>query len=162
MPANIQMVCYHVFVRLLFRLSNDIEENPGPVNIAEIVDPRYTVRADFNQGNQSLFGLNAGKQCVAMSIYAILYNEIKSVNIWDTSIMNTVLANGNNLYSIISQHVKKDFLLLTEVPEIVPTDNSIFYLDFTDSFSGALLLVENINAHVHSFHQVFDIDNCKF
>ena len=76
--------------------------------------------------------------------------------------MNTVLANGNNLYSIISQHVKKDFLLLTEVPEIVSTDNSIFYLDFTDSFSGALLLVENINAHVHSFHQVFDIDNCKF
>ena len=36
-----------------------------------------------------------------------------------------------------------------------------FYLDFTDSFSGALLLDENINAHVHSFHQVFDIDNCK-
>ena len=68
------MVCYHVFVRLLLRLSSDIEENPGPVNIAEIVDPRYAVRADFNQGNQYLFGLNAGKQCVAMSIYAILYN----------------------------------------------------------------------------------------
>ena len=61
-------VCYHVSVCLLLRLSNDIEENPGPVNIAEIVDPRYTVRADFSQGNQSLFGLNAGKQCVAMSI----------------------------------------------------------------------------------------------
>ena len=148
----------------MLRLSNNIEENPGPVNIAEIVDPRYTVHADFNQGNQSLFGLNAGKQCVAMSRYAILYNEIKSVNIWDTSIMNAVLANRNNLYSIISQHVKKDFLLLTEVPEIVSIDNSIFYLDFTDSFSGALLLDENINAHVtleHSFQQVFDIDNCK-
>ena len=157
------MVCYYVFVRLLLRLSNDIEENPGSVNITEIVDPTYTVRADFNQGSQSLFELNAGKQCVAMSIYAILYNEIKSVNIWDTSIMNTVLANGNNLYSIISQHVK-DFLLLTQVLEVVSIDNSIFYLDFTDSFSGALLLDENINAHVtleHSFHQIFDIDNCK-
>jgi hypothetical protein len=33
-----------------------------------------------------MFGINAGKQCVAMSIYAIVYNEIKSVNIWDTSL----------------------------------------------------------------------------
>jgi hypothetical protein len=27
-----QMVCYHVFVPLLLRLSNDVEENPGPRN----------------------------------------------------------------------------------------------------------------------------------
>ena len=108
--------------------------------------------------------LSAGKQCVAMSIYAILYNEIKSVDIWDTSTMNAILANGNNLYGVISQHVKKDFLLLTEVPEMVSIDSNIFHLDFTDSFSGALLLDENVNAHVtleHSFYQVFNIDNCK-
>ena len=30
-----------------------------------------------------MFGMNAGKQCVAMSLYAIVYKEIKSVNIWD-------------------------------------------------------------------------------
>ena len=78
--------------------------------------------------------------------------------------MNAILANGNNLYGIISQHVKKDFLLLTEVPEMVSIDSNIVHLDFTDSFSGALLLDENVNAHVtpkHSFYQVFNIDNCK-
>ena len=67
-----QMVCYHVYVPLLLRLSNDIEENPGPININEIVDPTYTVCADFHQGNESIFGSSAGQQCVAMSIYAIL------------------------------------------------------------------------------------------
>ena len=114
-----QIVCYNVYVPLLLRLSNDVEENPGPTNVNEIVDPTFTVCADFNQGNASMFGSNAGKQCVAMSIYAILYNEIKSINTWDTSIMNRILINGNNLYSVISQRVQKNFLLLTEVPEIV-------------------------------------------
>jgi hypothetical protein len=33
-----QMVCYHVHVPLLLRLSNDVEENPGPRNMNEIVD----------------------------------------------------------------------------------------------------------------------------
>jgi hypothetical protein len=36
-----QMVCYHVHVPLLLRLSNDVEENPGPRNNNEIVDRTY-------------------------------------------------------------------------------------------------------------------------
>ena len=47
-----QMVCYHVYVPLLLRLSNDVEENPGPVNINEIVDRTHTVHADFHQGGK--------------------------------------------------------------------------------------------------------------
>jgi hypothetical protein len=66
---------------------NDVEENPGCRNINEIVDHTYVVHADFHQGNQSMFRSNAGKQCVAMSLCSIVYNEIKSVNIWDTSII---------------------------------------------------------------------------
>ena len=55
------------------------EENPGPRAINDIVDPTYTVHVDFNQGSELMFGINAGKQCV--SLYAIVYQEIKSVNI---------------------------------------------------------------------------------
>ena len=80
-----QMVCYHVHVALLLRLSNDVEENPGLRNINEIVDHTYTVHAEYNQGNQLMFGSNAGKQCVAMSLCSIVYNQIRSVNIWNTS-----------------------------------------------------------------------------
>ena len=86
-----QMVCYHVYLPVLLRLSNDVEENPGPMNINELVDPSHTVHADFNQGSELMFGSNAGKQCVAMSLCSIVYNENKSVNIWDTSIMNQIL-----------------------------------------------------------------------
>ena len=100
----VQMVCYRaVYVPLLLRLSNDVEENPGPRTINNIVDPTYTVHADFNQGSELMFGMNADKQCVARSLYAIVYKEIKSVNILDGLMLNSILICGNSLYGIISQ-----------------------------------------------------------
>ena len=39
--------------------------------IFDIIDPTTTVSADSSQGNEALFGVNAGKQCVAMSLTAI-------------------------------------------------------------------------------------------
>ena len=71
-----QMMCYNVNVPLLIRQANDVEENPGPT-IYDIIDPTTTVSADFSQGNGTLFGVNAGKQCVAMSLTAIdLYHAL--------------------------------------------------------------------------------------
>ena len=52
------MLCYNVDVPLLLRLSNDVEENPGPT-IYEIIDPTETVTADFSQGDPR-FGWNPG------------------------------------------------------------------------------------------------------
>ena len=69
---------------MLLRLSNDVEETPAGPTINEIIDPNQTMCTDFRQGDER-FGHNAGKQCVAMSLTSIVYNEIKSVNIWDTS-----------------------------------------------------------------------------
>jgi len=54
-------------------LANDVEENPGPA-IFNIVDPTRTVSADFSQGDE-VFGENAGKQCVGMSLTAIIYHR---------------------------------------------------------------------------------------
>ena len=72
-----------------------MEENPGPT-INDIVDCSYTIHASFKQGN-NLFGSNAGKQCVAMSLSAIVYKEIKSVNIWNQTTLNTFMVCGDNL-----------------------------------------------------------------
>ena len=68
---SFEMMCYNVYVPLFLRLSNYIKENPGPT-IYAIVNSNNTVRADFNQGNQAKFGGNASKQCVAMSLTAII------------------------------------------------------------------------------------------
>ena len=39
-----------------FKLSRDIEENPGPT----FVDPSKTIDAPYSQGNVDVFGPNAG------------------------------------------------------------------------------------------------------
>ena len=83
------MMCYHA--TLLLKLSNDVEENPGPTAIDEVVDCNQTILADFSQGDPR-FGCNSRKQCVAMSLTSIVYyNIISCVNIWDKSVLNSIL-----------------------------------------------------------------------
>ncbi len=161
---NAQMVCYHVYVPLLLRLSNDVEENLGPINICEIVDCIHTVHADSHQGNESMFGSNAGKQYVAMGLCSIVHNEIKSVNIWDTSIMNQILCYGNNLYSVVSLSMQKDFLLLTDLPELVDIGSDTNHLEYSESFLGALFRTVNYDAYVtlnHAFDEIFLVQIIK-
>ena len=62
-------------IPLLIIQANDVEENPGPT-IFYIIDRMRTVSADYSQGNEALFGENAGKQCVAMSLTAIIHDLI--------------------------------------------------------------------------------------
>ena len=63
-----QMMCYNVYI-----------PNPGPT-IFDINDPTTTVSADSSQGNEALFGENAGKQCAAnISLTAIIYNQIQGL-----------------------------------------------------------------------------------
>ena len=99
-----QMMCYNVYIPLLIRQANDVEENPGPT-IFDIIDLMITVSADYSQGNEALFGENAGKQCVAMSLIAIIYHQVEHINEW-TSTLNNILTTGNNLYVSIRYSVQ--------------------------------------------------------
>ena len=40
-----QMICYNVYIPLLIKQANDVEENSGPT-IFDIIDPTTTVSAD--------------------------------------------------------------------------------------------------------------------
>ena len=73
-----QMTLYNICIPLI---ANDVEEDPGPT-IFEVIDSTRTVCAYYNQGNEVLFGENAGKQCVAMSLTAIIYHHIEDINLW--------------------------------------------------------------------------------
>ena len=74
---------HHVYVPLLIRLCNDVETNPGPT-LYDIIDATTTVCADFSQGGRR-FGPTAGKQCVAMSLTAIVHSQIENVSTWNHS-----------------------------------------------------------------------------
>ena len=137
------MSCNNVYVPLLLRMANDVEENPGPT-VYDVVDPTQTVCADFSQGDTRKFRQNAGKQCLAISLTAIIHSHILDVDTWDTSLLNHILYAGNDLYTFISNSVKKSYLLLTDVPEMVSVFDKIYHLEYSDSLAGDLF-IENTN-----------------
>ena len=88
--------------------------------------------------------------------------EIKSVNIWNQSILDTIMVYGNNLYTIISKSINKSYLLLTDVPEFVEMKHNTFCLEYSDSFSGALFM--NVSSYPYvtlenALHEVFNTLN---
>ena len=72
-----------------------METNPGPV-----INSTKTVRAPYSQDNVTMFGLNDGTLCVAMSLASLIYNKrdgiVSSMDL--VHIMNI----GNELYSGLS------------------------------------------------------------
>jgi hypothetical protein len=79
-PMSIYKIHTHVANCCKFKLRTDIEKNPGPTCTALHVDPRKTIKAPYSQGNEFLFGQNAGQQCVAMSMCSLIYNNKKGIN----------------------------------------------------------------------------------
>lgn len=102
-----QMMCYNVYTALLIRQADDVEGNPGPT-IFDIIDLTRTVSADYSQRNEALFSENAGKQCVAMSLTAIIYHQIEHVSEWTSSTLNNILTIGNNLHVSIRYSVQEN------------------------------------------------------
>ena len=97
---------------LYIKLSTDIEKNPGP---SVEVDATKTIHASYCQGNVVVFGENAGQQCVAMSLCALIYSKIRRITSVDDMIQ--IITVGNQLYSSLSCLARQPMLMLTELPE---------------------------------------------
>ena len=65
---------YSAYKSLIHRVN--IEKNPGP---SVYVDATKTIHAPYCQGNVVVFGENAGQQCVAMSLCALIYSKIRRI-----------------------------------------------------------------------------------
>ena len=61
-----------------YKLCNDIEKNPRP--LMQFVDPTKTIKAPYSQGDVVLLAQNAGQQCVAMSLRALIYHNMKRIS----------------------------------------------------------------------------------
>ena len=88
-----------------FKLSTDIEKNPGP---SCEVDATKTIHVAYCQGNVVVFGENAEQQCVAMSLCALIYSKIRRITSVDDMIQ--IMTVGNQLYSSLSLLASEDNL----------------------------------------------------
>ena len=113
-----------------FKLSNDIEKNPGPI------DHTRTIHAPYSQGNVEVFGENAGTQCVAMSLTSLIYNYRRSIS--SSMDLVNIMNMGNELYSGLSRLSRQTFLLLTELPEVLNVFNTDYQLHYSSSYSGTI------------------------
>ena len=75
------------------------------------VDPIKTISAPYSQGNAVIFVATAGQQCVAMSLCALIYHEMKGINTGNDLIK--IMHIGNELYSSLSQLARQSFLMST-------------------------------------------------
>ena len=98
-----------------FKLSTDIEKNPGPSCYIN-VDATKTIHAAYCQGNVVVFGENAEQQCVAMSLCALIYSKIRRIT--SVNDMIQIMTVGSQLYSSLPLLVRQSMLMLTEWPEM--------------------------------------------
>ena len=113
-----------------FKLSTDIEKNPGP---SVLVDATKPINAPYCQGNVAVFGENAGQQCVEMSLCALIYSTIRRITSVDEMIQTMTV--GNELYSSLSMLVRQSMLMLPELPGMVTVFERFFQLEYSESYT---------------------------
>ena len=117
-----------------FKLTSDIEKNPGPTSMH--VDSSKTIAAPYSQGNELVFGQNAGQQCVAMSLCSLIYNSRQRISSGHGLI--NVMNIGNQLYSTLFQLARQSYLMQTELPTMLNVFEADYLLECSDSYSGTL------------------------
>ena len=133
----------HKINNIASKLSGDIETNPGPF----VVDPSKTIHAPYSQGNSFVFGSNAGKQCVAMSLIATLFDFIYSIR--SPTDLKEIMNAGNELYTCLSQSTGQDLLMMTELPEVLCLRNVMYRLKYSDSCFGNLHNFNDFTIEAH-------------
>ena len=120
-----------------FKLCTDIEKNPGPL---VYVDATKTINAPYCQGNVTAFGENAGQQCVAMSLCALIYSKITKITSVDD--MTQIMIVGIQLYSSLSLLARQSMLMLTELPGMVIVFGRFFQLELKVTLTTCMVMPE--------------------
>ena len=129
----------HVYKGLKHRINHskltlrrDVEKkNPGPYTI---IDPNKTISAPYSQGNIALFGPNAGRQCLAMSLCALIYKHKNSIS---SSELASFWILGMS-YILSCQDCTIKSLLLTEWPQMVTVLQTNYQMEYSPSYTGNL------------------------
>ena len=77
--------------------------------------------------NVTVFEENAGQQCVAISLCALIYSKITKITSVDN--MTQIMVVGIQLYSRVSLLARQSMLLLTELPGIITVFEQFFHLE---------------------------------
>ena len=92
----------------------------------------------LSKGNVTVFGENAGQQCVAMSRCALIYSKITKITSVDD--MTQIMIVGIQLYCSLSLLARESMLMLTELPGLV----TLCLSNFSTLNTATVILVTSI------------------
>ena len=101
------------------------------------VDPNKTIKAPYSQGDVVVFGQNAGQQCVAMSLCALIYHNMKGIG--NPDVLKHIMHIENQLYSSLSQLSRQSFLLLTDLPLMLTVLKVEYQLEYNERAFESLI-----------------------
>ena len=73
-----------------------------------------TTVAPYSQGNELVFGQNAGQQCVAMSLCSLVSNNTQGIS--SANDLTQIMDIGNQLYLGLSRLARKACLMQSGLP----------------------------------------------
>ena len=100
------------------------------------VDPNSTIAAPYIQGNELVFGQNAGQQCVAMSLCSLIYNHTQGIGSANDPIQ--IMNIGNEFYSSLSRLARQAFLMQSELPTALNVFDIDYQLWYSERLSGTV------------------------
>ena len=109
------------------------------------------IHAPYCQGNVVVFGENAGQQCVAMSLCALIYSKIR-ITLDDDMIQ--IMTVGYQLWSSLSLLTRQSMLMLTELPEMVTVFERFFQLKCSESCTSNL----HGDARIEGYHYCMPLE----
>jgi hypothetical protein len=88
-------------------------------------------------GSVDIFGENAGRQCVPMSLCSLIYVH-RNGPILDLTALVHIMNLGNKLYSMLSKISRQSYSLLTELPTMVTVEDTDYSFEFSESYTANL------------------------
>ena len=95
-----------------------------------------TTVAPYSQGNELVFGQNAGQQCVAMSLCSLVNNNTQGIS--SANDLTQIIDIGNQLYLGLSRLARKACLMQSGLPTALNMFDADYQLEYSESYSGTV------------------------
>lgn len=114
--------------RLRMRVAREVSATTS--NVVNVV------QGSFHQAGEQLSPENWGSQCTCMALQALLTLHVKSPALWTTADMNTILREGDQLYSMYRGD--RQFMFINELPTTVEYSDHTYTMNYNGAVFGTL------------------------
>ena len=96
------------------------------------------IRGYFNQGNAALFPATCGRQCVCNALSSLMWSQLKPLELWERQDLDSILMNGNSLYTHLSHALQQNYILPIELPNMLNLANQTFKINCGNPYFGQI------------------------